>query len=223
MTNDNKKVASERPYAFAVLAIFVAALVCGGLVSWAVSSPEVVVIGASGQHDGPPDGDRLAGCLDCHVPFLGSPGSRCLTPSCHGNLATGIPPRTGSAMPVRFHVALNSLECSNCHNEHGERSPKAAKGQFSHSIIPSGHKEQCSHCHSGSSFSGHSSTDSVACSKCHTLESWKVAAVDHQAIWEHACDVCHVIPKETEHITVAGTCSSCHTTVNWKSKTSTTP
>ncbi|MEE2901083.1 MAG: hypothetical protein VYC39_02080 [Myxococcota bacterium] len=222
MTVENQKVTSERPYAFAVLALFTALLMCGGFVAWAISSPELVVIGAAGQHDGPLNGERLAGCLDCHVPFLGSPGSRCLTPSCHGNLATGIPPRTGSAMPVRFHVALNRLECSNCHNEHGKQPPKVAQDQFSHDIIPNETRAQCAQCHSGARHSDHSSTDSVPCSKCHGLESWDVASVNHQAIWEHACDVCHVTPEGKEHVTVAGTCSSCHSTSTWKTQTSTT-
>ena len=223
MTKGAKKISSERPYAFAILAVFTATLISSGLVVWALSAPETVVVGMSGQHDGPAHGERLAGCLDCHVPFLGSPGSRCLTPSCHGNLATGIPPRTGSAMPVRFHVALNSLECSHCHNEHGAQPSKVATDKFSHGIIPANHRKQCAQCHSGTNLLDHSSTDSVVCSKCHQLESWSVKAVNHQSIWKHACDVCHSIPKETEHITVAGTCSACHSTSNWKSKTSTTP
>jgi hypothetical protein len=213
MVNESNEKKVERPYAFAILSGLAAIVLCGGLIFWAWSSPEFVLVGKQGKHDGRSD-DRLAGCLDCHVPFIGTPGSRCLSPACHGPLATGTPPQTGPAMPVRFHAALNTIECSQCHQEHDETTTQVKV--FSHEIIPEEQRKQCSRCHSGTRQKSHARTNAIECAQCHGIETWASKVMDHRRIWTHACDVCHVAPETTTHRSVAGTCSSCHETTSWK-------
>ena len=205
---------TERPYAFAVFSIVVAFGLSFGLVVWAASSPETVLVGEPGIHDARGDSARLAGCLDCHVPFLGTPGSRCLSPSCHGALATGTPKKTGPAMPIRFHSALATLECSQCHDEHGSKPP-VRQAEFEHKIIPEPQLKQCSRCHSGTQQKSHSSMDAIQCSECHQIDRWNTESIDHRKVWKHACDVCHVAPDTETHATLAGTCSTCHHTQDW--------
>jgi hypothetical protein len=75
----------EHPYVFAAASLIAGAAATAGLL-WAAShQPERVVIGLGGRHDG--QSERLAGCLDCHVPFFGTPGSRCLSPGCHVDIS----------------------------------------------------------------------------------------------------------------------------------------
>src|SRR5437867_12813845 len=110
--------AKDKPYVFALLTGVLAIIVTVVIMLWGNASPESVLIGLDGRHDGVAGGDRLAACLDCHVPFVGTPGSRCLGPGCHGELATGTPPRDGPAMPIRFHAVLRDRPCSLSHQEH---------------------------------------------------------------------------------------------------------
>jgi len=216
MASEPKSKRPERPYAFAILCVLIAFVVSGALIAWGWNSPEMVLVGKQGKHD-PAIGQtqRLAGCLDCHVPFIGTPGSRCLSPSCHGALATGTPPRDGPAMPVRFHAALANIECNHCHVEHGE-ARRAKSSAFNHSIIPESGRTQCSRCHSGARQSSHSQTDAIECSLCHDIDQWPTENIDHRRVWTHACDVCHVAPTTQAHASVAGTCSTCHETTSWR-------
>ena len=204
----------ERPYVFAGLCLFGAALICGSIIAWAWSSPELVLVGKPGRHDAVGAEQRLAGCLDCHVPFIGTPGSRCLSPSCHGALATGTPPRDGPAMPIRFHAALATLECNLCHQEHGAPTASPTK-DFGHKIIPESQRVKCNRCHSGIAQKSHSQTDAIECNVCHNSDQWATENMDHRRVWTHACDVCHVAPDTASHLSVAGTCSSCHETTSW--------
>src|SRR5207249_3355172 len=110
---------TDRPVAFAIGAAGIAAVISLSVLVWAQASPETVLIGLEGRHDhDAAKSERLAACLDCHVPFVGTPGSRCLGPGCHGELATGTPPKDGKAMPIRFHAALRDQPCGLCHVEH---------------------------------------------------------------------------------------------------------
>lgn len=220
MSDDTIEKKSERPYAFAIFSVVIAIGLSFGLVLWASSSPEMVLVGEPGIHDAHGDDVRLAGCLDCHVPFIGTPGSRCLSPSCHGALATGTPPKTGPAMPIRFHATLATLECNQCHQEHGEKQQRANE-KFDHKIIPEAQGKQCNRCHSGAQQKSHASTDAIQCDQCHDIENWRTESMDHQRIFVHACDVCHVAPETATHGSVAGTCSTCHETQSWAPKETT--
>lgn len=220
MSSTAKPSRPDRPYIFAFLCVLAAGLVCVLLTAWALKSPEMVLVGKVGKHDAPAGQDlRLAGCLDCHVPFIGTPGSRCSSPSCHGALATGTPPRSGPAMPIRFHSVLANLECSRCHVEHGADSMQRT-AEFSHRIIPDTHRSQCSRCHSAAQRSSHSQTDAIECGLCHKIDQWPTQNIDHRRVWAQACDVCHATPNTDAHASVAGTCSSCHETTSWRFKES---
>ena len=206
-------MAADRPYAFALATFAGATVLTSAVVLWANVSPERVVIGVDGRHDAPPDRERLADCLDCHVPFVGTPASRCLSPGCHGALATGSPPREGNAMPVRFHAALRGVACGHCHLEDGDAP--AERRVFHHDVIPEGKRHLCSRCHSGAKLEHHNATDAVLCRACHETTAWTGKAVDHRNVWQHACDVCHAAPASPAHASVAGTCSACHRTDEW--------
>lgn len=224
MARAEAKQRKDRPYVFAIVTLILAGIVTAGMVAWASESPESVLIGLHGRHDARGDGVRLAACLDCHVPFVGSPGSRCLSPGCHGALATGTPPRDGKAMPIRFHAALRDQPCSICHTEHTEKPvAELPKREFTHDLIPEAPREACQRCHSGAREKDHTRTDAVACKLCHETSTWRGVKMDHQKVWQHACDVCHRAPTDATHASVAGTCSACHSIDGWKAKPVTPP
>lgn len=205
----------ERPYALAVLSLGLGALLTAGLLWWASSSPEAVVIGLGGRHDQGKGGTRLASCLDCHVPFVGTPGTRCLSPGCHGELATGSPPREGAAMPIRFHVALRDERCGSCHVEHARRAVLETPLSFSHPMIPERARGECRLCHSGAVAADHSTTDAIDCKRCHDTEGWSGGGIDHARVASEHCDVCHQPPDDPRHENLAGTCSTCHEVGAW--------
>lgn len=198
---------SDRPVLLAALAVGLAGLSTAGLMVWAAHDPAAVVVGQPGRHD------RGGGatCLDCHVPFEGTPSSRCLAPGCHGDLATGTPPRDGPAMPMRFHVALRSQPCGQCHSEHVEDIIVA----FDHGRIPSEVQPRCRVCHLGEGVRAHARTDAVSCDVCHNLTSWKGSPMEHGRVSQQACDLCHRRPETESHASVAGTCTDCHTATDW--------
>ncbi|MFO0726914.1 MAG: hypothetical protein U1E65_24230 [Myxococcota bacterium] len=207
----------ERPYLLAALSIVLGLLVSVGAVWASTRRPEPFLIGMNGHHDARGGFERKAACLDCHVPFVGTPASRCLSPGCHGELATGSPPKIGPAMPVRFHAALREEPCGPCHDEHIkgdiEQQPRRT---FSHDLVPPSLRAECRRCHSGSMTASHSRTDSVECSRCHEMKAWRGTPIDHSKVTDEHCDVCHVAPEGAVHATIAGTCSTCHETSAWK-------
>jgi hypothetical protein len=193
-----------------------AILVTISMLLWAQASPETVLIGLEGRHDGAGGSERLAACLDCHVPFVGTPGSRCLGPGCHGELATGTPPREGHAMPIRFHAALRDQPCGNCHEEHVQRGTATATRTFTHEIIPAATRERCNKCHTGAGRTSHSATDAVSCDLCHDTKQWVGVHIEHGRVEQHPCDLCHTAPQNEAHASVAGTCNECHDTEHWR-------
>jgi hypothetical protein len=208
--------AKDKPIAFALFTIVVAVVAASGVLFWAEASPEQVLIGLEGRHDGQRGSPRLAACLDCHVPFVGTPSSRCLGPGCHGELATGTPPKEGPAMPIRFHVALRDQACGSCHEEHPNRGkPIATPRELTHSIIPKTARERCIRCHSGASQKSHSATDAVSCDLCHDSKDWRHVRIEHARVQQHACDLCHAAPATEVHASIAGACTECHRTDGW--------
>jgi len=206
------ETAVDRPYIFALITVSASAALAGIVLLLTSTMPETMLVGLEGRHDAPAaGGERLASCLDCHVPFVGSPGSRCLSPGCHGDLATGTPPRTGPAMPVRFHVALRGLDCGSCHIEHGV----VVERPFAHGLIPEDRRAKCARCHTGASEPNHTTTDAVPCDRCHGYDAWTGDEIDHQRVWQFACDICHVPPATKAHASIAGTCNACHGTDGW--------
>lgn len=185
----------------AALSLLLAVLATGGLLEWARRDPAAVVVGAKGRHDGP----QGATCLDCHVPFEGTPSSRCLAPGCHGELATGTPPRTGPAMPLRFHVAVRKLPCGSCHVEH---APQPVG--FAHELVPAELQRRCDGCHPGEGVQSHARTDAVSCDLCHSQQSWRDATMVHERVSQQPCDLCHRRPETEAHASVAGACNDCH-------------
>lgn len=117
-----------------------------------------------------PHGSERAACLDCHVPFSGTPSTRCLGPGCHGDLATGTPPRDGPVLPVRFHVVLRGEDCRGCHAEHRSSDPSTAKDP--HRGVPPGVLNgRCGGCHLDLGPEAHDPAD-LRCGQCHGLETW---------------------------------------------------
>ncbi len=217
MPEASRSAPKDKPYAFALLTGVVAVVITIIMLLWGGASPEAVLIGREGVHDGQ-DGERLAACLDCHVPFVGTPGSRCLGPGCHGDLATGTPPRDGPAMPVRFHTVLRDRPCGMCHEEHVALGAGTSSRAFSHSLIPEDAVTECHRCHSGGGVPGHATADAVQCSRCHEHTRWNGIAIDHSRVSNAACDLCHAAPETETHASVAGTCQECHESNNWSPK-----
>lgn len=206
----------DKPFRFALLTVLLALLATGGVLAWAAASPERVLIGLKGRHDGQGGSRRLADCLDCHVPFVGTPSSRCLGPGCHGELATGTPPRDGAAMPIRFHVALRDQPCGACHEEHQTPATSIlARREFTHAIIPKAARERCIRCHSGAGQKSHPATDAVSCDLCHATKAWTAVRIQHARVQQHPCDLCHVAPATEVHASIAGACTECHGTETW--------
>ncbi len=205
--------APERPYLLALASVVCAAAVGAGVFAWGSSHPEAVVVGRAGLHDGVVGAERHAECLDCHVPFVGTPASRCLGPSCHGELATGSPPKTGPAMPVRFHVALRDEPCELCHAEHDDR-PDVPPRAFSHDLIPVARQGECRRCHGAASQPAHSRTDAIGCGGCHGFQGWTGRAIDHGKVGELHCDSCHQAPATEIHAGLVS-CSTCHDLTSW--------
>ncbi|MCC7381813.1 MAG: hypothetical protein IT384_08290 [Deltaproteobacteria bacterium] len=207
----------EHPYALAAGSLALAAGAVTALLVLAVQRPARTLVGVAGHHDPPATNEPRAECLDCHVPFLGTPASRCLSPGCHGELATGAPPRGGPAMPVRFHVAVRGEPCGRCHREHTGTSSEGLA--FSHAALLPRVRDDCVRCHSGAQVSSHSTTDAVPCASCHATTAWSVAAREidlHQRVDGLHCDVCHRAPSDAVHAATAGLCSTCHGLSTWR-------
>lgn len=146
-----------------------------------------------------------AACLDCHVPFVGTPSTRCLGPGCHSSLATGTPPRDGPALPVRFHVVLRKLPCGRCHTEHARAAlPRDPHDGLEAELLSSA----CGRCHLGRDVVDHARTDDVSCGTCHGLEAWQGARAQHELVAELPCEICHR-PPDQAHPSGAG-CHACH-------------
>jgi hypothetical protein len=210
--------AKDKPYTFAILTGLVAIVVTAAMMLWGGISPESVLIGLEGRHDGVEGGERLAACLDCHVPFVGTPGSRCLGPGCHGELATGTPPKSGPAMPIRFHAVLRDKACGTCHAEHVEAGARTSTRAFTHELVPVDVRSECHRCHTAAGIVAHASADAVECASCHDLRGWRGVRIDHGRVAKDACDLCHLAPETTTHASVAGTCQECHEIGNWTPK-----
>jgi hypothetical protein len=204
----------ERPLLVTVGSIVGAVSASVVMLFLADREPEWTVIGLPGRHDRIGLTERKADCIDCHVPFVGTPGSRCLGPGCHGELATGTPPRDGKAMPIRFHAVLRAEECSRCHQEHTD-APGAWTRIFTHDIVPEGERQRCSRCHSADGVKSHARTDAVSCDLCHSFDSFKGSKMEHGRVASQPCDLCHVSPETKSHASIAGTCTDCHTTNDW--------
>jgi hypothetical protein len=217
--SSDRQTNTDRPYLFAGLTILSALGFTALIIGWSSCSPEMVLIGLDGHHDARPGAtERLAACLDCHVPFIGAPPSRCLSPGCHGELATGTPPREGKAMPVRFHAALRPYHCSTCHTEHGDERVKTSSPTFTHEIIPASERAACGRCHSGRNAAAHPATNAVDCAICHETKTWKGGGTDHTKVWQYSCEACHAAPNTPSHASIAGACTTCHVTANWAPK-----
>lgn len=201
---------ADRPLWFATLSLLLGAAATGLLTLWASLDPVTVIVGKEGHHDLAQE----ATCLDCHVPFEGTPSSRCLAPGCHGDLATGTPPRDGPAMPVRFHVALRSRACVECHAEHVEDVIR----RFDHNLIPDEDRSRCRDCHLGQAVASHARTDAIGCELCHALTEWGGAQMQHGRVGQQACDLCHRRPETPAHASVAGACADCHRVEDWQPK-----
>lgn len=191
------------------------ALVAGaGALLLSLNDPQKMLVGQPGWHDAVSDSaPGKAACLDCHVPFVGTPRSRCLAPGCHDTLATGTPPRDGPAMPIRYHAALVKAPCQRCHDEHGQASLSQAVDY--HELLPDDVEERCRSCHQGSAVTGHARTDAVNCSTCHETSKWRPSAPRHDLVSKHPCDLCHGPPQNDVHNDITGTCSDCHKTSGW--------
>ena len=219
MRSNDRETRADRPYLFAGLTVVLALGSTALIVGWSSCSPELVLIGLDGHHDAPEGtSERLAACLDCHVPFIGAPPSRCLSPGCHGALATGTPPREGNAMPVRFHAALRAYHCSTCHTEHGDERAATSSQAFSHEVIPTAERPACARCHSGRTVDAHPATNAVDCALCHDTKTWKGVNTDHSKVWQYSCEACHVTPSTPSHSSIAGACTTCHETTSWTPK-----
>ena len=191
----------------ATLSLLLAGAATAGLLESARRAPAAVVVGADGRRDQ----REGAACLDCHVPFEGTPSSRCLAPGCHGELATGTPPRTGPAMPLRFHVALRKQPCGQCHVEH---APQPLR--FDHRLVPADDLRRCPACHLAEGVPGHARTDAVACDLCHGFEAWRGAPMLHERVAHQPCDLCHRRPETDAHASVAGACSDGSDPGSWR-------
>lgn len=210
-------VRRERPLLVTIASLGLAALGVGIALYLADREPEWTVIGLPGRHDRIASDQRRADCIDCHVPFVGTPGSRCLAPGCHGELATGTPPREGKAMPIRFHAVLRDHDCSTCHLEHTD-VPGAWDRRFAHELIPDEERTRCHRCHISRGQQSHARTDAVSCDLCHGFDSWKGAQMQHGRVASQPCDLCHGAPETAAHTSIAGTCTDCHDTKSWRQR-----
>lgn len=152
-----------------------------------------------------PHGAGQAACLDCHVPFSGTPSTRCLGPGCHSALATGTPPRDGPALPVRYHVAVRKLSCQRCHEAHRtEARVVTPHGTLDRPLL----EQLCVRCHSGRHLESHAKTDEIGCWTCHALDSWALPTPKHGTVAQVPCEVCHTAPR-TDH-PAPDSCERCH-------------
>lgn len=207
MTADSRPGASKT----VLVSMGMTVLIGVGLYQWALRDPVRVLVGSQGRHDAPPHRPQPAACLDCHVPFLGTPTSRCLAPGCHASLVTGTPPKTGPAMPVRFHSVLRDLSCQSCHGEH-QRGISLVP--FRHQIIPTPQEQACFRCHSGARRPKHARTDAIACGTCHSTDNWAGTKMSHEKVTNAPCALCHRPPDIAGHPANDG-CIECHETNRW--------
>jgi hypothetical protein len=127
------------------------------------------------------------------------------------------------------HIPTGSLQCDACHTSFTAFS--GANLTFTHLASQGVVANQCATCHSGSyaaapmnasgKLQGHVST-SLSCDKCHSINAWKPAIVDHTnpaIVAPGQCATCHGVTatgKPNGHVSTSSSCDACHSTTVWK-------
>ncbi|MBF0238752.1 MAG: class III cytochrome C family protein [SAR324 cluster bacterium] len=160
-------------------------------------------------------------CLSCHTLFQGTPVNKCI--SCHrvddiGLMTSkGVPIKREKKDTVAFHQNLNEADCISCHAEHqGFKSVKPVT-RFSHELLNSSIKTNCTACHKSPEDSLHAHVPQN-CTECHNLEKWVPARFEHSvldSVTLKDCVACHPSPKDNFHQQVEGSCGQCHSQDKW--------
>lgn len=152
------------------------------------------------------------GCLGCHSEHEGIDG-KITKPFNHTMLPVSIVD-----------------ECVACHNEDSQQAHRDKYGivckqchtsikdwkviHFDHAVIAEG--KMCAECHSMPQEGLHVYYRQK-CEKCHTLEKWKPATLDHNMVAMVDCIICHIRERDEAHPgKYSDTCESCHGTIDWK-------
>jgi len=153
-------------------------------------------------------------CFSCHAPLRGAIAERCMT--CHMVADIGLHTTTGAPIartkPIApFHQGLTSQNCMACHTDHTNAAlTERSRPAFSHALLSTAIRENCSSCHTAPATAVHSGTSSQ-CTVCHSQDRWKPATFDHAQFFvldrEHnaPCTTCHKTGDLQQY-----TCYGCH-------------
>ena len=153
-------------------------------------------------------------CFACHAPLRGAASDRCV--ACHALPDIGLRTTKGTALaePISkapFHQELIEEDCMACHSDHsGPKLTQHSRKSFSHALLRTATREQCSSCHTAPKNDLHRNL-TVSCAQCHTLEAWKPATFDHDKFFvldrDHnaTCVTCHTGNDFKRY-----TCYGCH-------------
>jgi hypothetical protein len=152
-------------------------------------------------------------CFACHQPFIGStPGkcTQCHKPADIGLITTKGVPIAGEQKLVAFHQDLIEQDCVACHSDHRGVQAFRPIGQFSHDLLRTRLRDQCTGCHLRPGDGLH--RDILGeCGQCHSQDRWTPATLDHDRFFrfdqDHstACATCHMSDDYSRY-----TCYGCH-------------
>lgn len=161
-------------------------------------------------------------CLECHNPFWGISSEKCI--GCHklseiGKDSIKSNDTTSYRSKISFHVKFANQECTSCHTDHKGVKPSISVSKFSHELLSSAEKTNCSTCHNKPNDEIHKQIAS-SCNSCHSTQGWKSSvSFNHEMIQgadKNNCTSCHQPPKETFHNQFNNNCEKCHSTSKWK-------
>lgn len=151
-------------------------------------------------------------CFACHLPFRGTPATRCT--SCHAFDRAASVKANGKIQPGNalhaLHREFSRIDCANCHVGHLTHGAKNATPCFDHTMMRTETRRACSTCHRPPQDSLHPSLGSQ-CAECHATGTWTPATFDHRKFFsiepphDAACSTCH---RSTDFKRYS--CMNCH-------------
>jgi hypothetical protein len=152
------------------------------------------------------------GCLECHTEHEGIDG-KITSPFNHTMLPVSIVDECISCHDADYqqaHRDTYGIVCKQCHTS--EKDWKVI--HFNHGVFAEG--KMCTECHPIPQEGLHIYYGQN-CERCHTIERWKPATLDHTMVARVDCVTCHAKERDKAHPgKYSDLCETCHGTIDWE-------